>query len=577
MNWSRSHTLLVVLFGSLGTNVTHGADLSPQVQQAVDRGLEFVLGRVAGASAGQDSIGAYAALKSGAEPNHPAITQVADRVTAAVRGGQYQPRIRSHNYVTGVDLMFLEAVDPDKYKSHIEVIARHLLSTQLPLGAWHYINSPGDGDTSQTQYALLGLWAAERAGTEIPLHVWDRAAMWHVATQCVDGSFAYHPNPNGNNTGGRLALTVNGVSSLIICRMQLYPNAGEIGSGQAGTPAEQEKKAKEEETKKFGFLEQVDIDKAATEQERRAEPTGPVRTPLARIDAAIERALNWVNRAYLNPRAPEWPMYYIYGLERMAAFANIDTVAGRDWYEDGTNTLLRLQRADGGWKGQAEDPASTAFGLLFLTRATAKLLGRKVITPQSVGSGLLIGGRGLPDNLGRAELEDGKVKQQKVVGPLDELLAELEKLDTANVASAQAAVVDQIQIGDKEALVGQTDRLIKLADDPRPEVRRTAIWAIGQTADMGLARLLIEALDEDDLDILVEAQAALRTVSRLPRGQNLPDSPWNNLAANATKAEEDRALKEWKKELRNRWRRWYVRTRPYDQRSDLFLEVRSKD
>ena len=577
MNCSRLFMVLVVPFGLLGTDLANGADLSPQVQKAVDRGLAFILGRVGAAEAGQDSMGAYAALKAGADPNHPSITKVTERVTAAVQGNRYQPRIRSHNYVTGVDLMFLEAVDPDKYQAEIEVIARHLLSTQLPLGAWHYLNSPGNGDTSQTQYALLGLWAAERAGTEIPLHVWDRAAMWHVATQCGDGSFAYHPNPNGNNTGGRLALTVNGVSSLIICRMQLYPNAGEIGSGQAGTPAGQAKKADQEDSKKFGILEQVDIDNAATEKEKQAEPQGPVRTPLARIDAAIARALNWVNRAYLNPRAPEWPMYYIYGLERMAAFANLETVAGRDWYQDGTNTLLRLQRSDGGWKGQASDPASTAFGLLFLTRATAKLLGRKVVTPQSVGSGLLIGGRGLPDNLGRAELDDGKVKQQKVVGPLDELLAELEKLDTANVASAQAAVVDQIQIGDKEALVGQTERLLKLADDPRPEVRRTAIWAIGQTADMGLARLLIEALDEDNLDILVEAQAALRTMSRLPRGQNLPDSPWNNLAADATKAEEDRALKEWKKELRNRWRRWYIRTRPYDQRSDLFLEVRSKD
>ncbi|WP_166830206.1 HEAT repeat domain-containing protein [Thalassoroseus pseudoceratinae] len=578
MNCSRLLLALTLLSSPLGGSLVTAAELSPQVQQAVDRGLKFILGKVSGASPGQDTIGAYAALKAGAKPDHPAIAKVTQKVTAAVQGTRYQPRNTSHNYTTGVDLMFLEAVDAKKYKTEIEAIARHLLSTQLRLGAWHYLSSSGgNGDTSQTQYALLGLWAAKRAGSKIPLHVWDRAATWHIVTQCRDGSFAYHPNPNGNNNGGTLALTVNGISSLIICRMQLYPNAGEIGSGRGGTPAGQENQEDKADSKKFGFLEQVDIDEAESEREKEAEPDGPVRTSLARIDAAIERALSWVNRAYLSPRPPEWPMYYIYGLERMAAFANIETIAGRNWYDDGTNTLLRLQRKDGGWPGQSSDPATTGFGLLFLTRATAKLLGRKVITPQSVGSGLLIGGRGLPDNLGRAEIEDGKVKQQKVVGPLDELLAELEKLDTANVASAQAAVVDQIKIGNKEDLVGQTEKLIKLADDPRPEVRRTAIWAIGQTADMGLARLLIEALDDENLDILVETQAALRTLSRLPRGQNLPNSPWNNLAADATKAERTESLKNWKQRLRDRWRRWYIRTRPYDQRSDLFLEVRSKD
>ncbi len=575
----RSRLVIMVLVSSvmLGGEFATSADLSPQVQQAVDRGLQFILGKVASGTAGQDSIGAYAALKAGADTNHQAITQVARKVTSAVRGTRYEPRNTSHNYTAGVDLMFLEAVDKERYSTQIEAIARHLLSTQLPNGAWHYNNTPGNGDTSQTQYALLGLWAAKRAGSEIPLHVWDRAANWHIVTQCRDGSFAYHPNPGGNNSAGTLALTVNGISSLVICRMQLYPNAGEIGSGRAGTPAGKEKKKEEEDSKKFGFLEKVEIDKAASDKEVNAEPVGVVRTPLARIDAAIEGALRWVDRAYLSPKAPDWPMYYIYGLERMAAFADRETIAGRNWYDDGTNTLLRLQRPDGGWSGQSDDPATTGFGLLFLTRATSKLLGRKVVTPQSVGSGLLVGGRGLPDDLGRTELEDGKVKQQKVVGPLDELLAELEKLDSANVASAQAAVVDQIKIGDKESLIGQTETLIKLADDPRPEVRRTAIWAIGQTADMGLARMLIEALDSEDLDILVEAQAALRTLSRLPRGQNIPNSPWANLAANATQAERDQALKRWKEQLRDRWRRWYIRTRPYDQRSDLFLEVRTKD
>ena len=66
-------------------------------------------------------------------------------------------------------------------------------------------------------------------------------------------------------------------------------------------------------------------------------------------------------------------------------------------------------------------------------------------------------------------------------------------------------------------------------DDPRPEVRRTAYWAIGQTADMDLARVLVVGLRDPDVGVVIEARNALCALARLPRGQGEPHSPGEDL------------------------------------------------
>ena len=42
-------------------------------------------------------------------------------------------------------------------------------------------------DTSQAQFALLGLWAAQRAGVEVSPEVWQKAGRWFLSSQREDG------------------------------------------------------------------------------------------------------------------------------------------------------------------------------------------------------------------------------------------------------------------------------------------------------------------------------------------------------------------------------------------------------
>ncbi len=71
------------------------------------------------------------------------------------------------------------------------MLATYLLGRQNPNGSWDY-QGRTHGDTSISQYAVLGMWEAENAGVEIPPSVWDRAAGWFLSVQDSAGGWNYH-------------------------------------------------------------------------------------------------------------------------------------------------------------------------------------------------------------------------------------------------------------------------------------------------------------------------------------------------------------------------------------------------
>ncbi len=253
------------------------------------------------------------------------------------------------------------------------------------------------------------------------------------------------------------------------------------------------------------------------------------------------------------PRS-NWDLYYIYGIERLTALAGIKEIKGIDWYAAGSAHLLAIQSNVGTWTDQSGTEPATGFGLLFLGKATQKMLGHKaaVRTPK-FGGGLLIGGRGLPENLATLQIDQGAVRVRKLKGPIDELLAELENAQSRQVESAQAALVETIATNDPEALVGQADRLLKLAGDKRVEVRRTVFWALGRTNDLRVVPTLIKGLSDADEGCLIEARNALRFISKRIDVYEPPDEP--------TASQKVAAISYWKK--------WYLTVRPYDERDDL--------
>jgi hypothetical protein len=249
---------------------------------------------------------------------------------------------------------------------------------------------------------------------------------------------------------------------------------------------------------------------------------------------------------------------------------DVDTVGGNDWYAQGIDYLLKNQHQNGSWSGEAsQDHAGTTFGILFIVRATSKILGR-VRPIEALGAGLLKGGRGLPSDLSQALLEDGKVAARKVTDPIEKLLAELEKQDAPQVEAVQQALVESVQLGNREELIGQKDRLVSLARHPQAEVRRTALWALGRSDDLKLLRLMVQALKDPDVGVRIEAHNALCALSRRPNGfEGLPNDPLEGVAEDASEQDKQAAVDRWSKAIYDKWHAWYLTVRPYDERDDL--------
>jgi HEAT repeat protein len=127
-----------------------------------------------------------------------------------------------------------------------------------------------------------------------------------------------------------------------------------------------------------------------------------------------------------------------------------------------------------------------------------------------------------------------------------------------------------VQLGNKEDLIGQKDQLVKLIRHPHGEIRRTAAWALGRTNDLHLARYLIDALEDPDLGVMMEAHASLCWLSRRFDGYGLPVNPLDELETDASDAEKNTAIRGWRVRARREWGNWYLRVRPYSDRGDEF-------
>lgn len=493
---------------------------------------------------GRDSLVALALAKCGIPETDPYVRATVQSVlTLFTSSGEYAPaREGTWNYIAGVNAMLLGAVDGEKYRTHIHAIGRFLLSTQNANGSWDYSHGE-QGDTSISQYAILGLWEAARHGLEVPETAWSRAARWHIATQSADGGFVYHPHESGGQS--TYTMTVAGTGSLLVCRRHLYPTDRDEAAMDVATTTRKKK------SRKFGVLERgEEIDKPPPPPEAVDAPDAIV--SLAALKGSYERGHGWLRSKFTARPETPWTLYYLYGIERLAALYGPGFLGGRDWYGEGLAVIAQAQAADGSINDHSSTPCATSFAVLFLVRATAKIVApiKKVPT---FGTGLLVGGRGLPDNLADARLKGGTVESRKAKTPVEELLAQLENPTALEVDAQQDQLVEQISTDEIRALVGQTDRLLKLARDKRDEVRRTALWALGRADDLRVVPVLIDALRDSDPGCVVEARNALQFLSRRPVDEPPGDEP--------TEEQKLAAVKSWKK--------WYLTVRPYAERDDL--------
>jgi HEAT repeats len=537
---------------------------------AIQRGSQYLCRVGPSAEGGRAGIAALGLLKSGTSPDDPAIEKIIDtRLLPKFQSdGTFHSSVGTDQYYeAGVDLMVYLNSHPEAHEKEITTLVKLLLEAQHEEGYWTYPPQwrAGDrGDTSITQYALLGLWDAQRHGINVPIAVFERAASWLAANQDSDGAFWYHPG--NDHYKPTQSVVAAGSANLLVCGAVLF-----------GVDRITQKKAKAEKSDSvplFGVLKKVDLTPSSSTESKLAigkakhVASGSSKVGKSRIDSGARRGMEWLDRNWIGGLPTYFRFYYYYALERACTLSATDLIGDHDWYDEISDSVLKDQQPDGGWN--SNDPggpvANTAFALLFLSRATARLI-RPGTPDKFFGGGLMIGGRGLPTNLGAIQSGADGLQVRKLSVPVDQLLSELENPKSTEVEAVQKSIVEQVELGDPEKLIGQRSRLIRLARDPRPEVRRTAIWALGRCATIHEVQVLVKAIDDSDYGVVLEANNALCWFSRRPNGFGRPADPVAALPDNLSDQQKSKAALTWRKNIRADWRDWYENVRLYSERS----------
>ncbi|HUG20187.1 MAG TPA: hypothetical protein VMM56_14475 [Planctomycetaceae bacterium] len=577
----KSHTVsrwslaLILAVSCLTPRHATGQVSEAQINEAKTKGIAYLKSHLPSSNADSSPMIAYTLVKTGSPKNDPFVVAVVKYVKSRVNSsGEYDPGAH-HLYTAGTTAMLLDAMGGENYEREMKAISNYIIGQQLSSGAWYYpsltLPQGGTGDTSITQYALLGLWAAHRAGVDVPKTAWDRAGRWLLATQLPNGSFIYHPGENHGGNTPRPSLAVAGGSSLMLCMRELFPEELDktLADQYAAEKAEAEKNAAIPPPNFGGLVELVDVTRAEnTPAAETASPVVAIQSTPESLRRGVNRAIGWVDNNF-DASKFKWPYYYLYGLERLAAFTELEKIGQHDWYLEGAEYLIRTQSKEGFWKADSQPDVGTCFGVLFLQRATSATLGPIRNSP-TLGTGLLAGGRGLPKDLTQVQQKDGRIQSIKVEAPIADLLSQLEATGGVEVLPVQEAVIEMVRSDQREELIGQTDRLKKLIQSPDAQVRMIALWALSRSDDITLAPIFIDRLRSDkEFDVALEANRSLCVLSRRLEGVGLPEDPLEEQRGTASQEQLKEIAEQWRADATERWHKWYLSVRPYNERDDL--------
>jgi VWFA-related protein len=176
----------------------------------------------------------------------------------------------------------------------------------------------GGGDNSNTQFALLGLWAAGRHGFDSDTNL-ESIDQHFRSTQLEDGRWGYRI---GN--GGSEAMSCAGLMGLAI---------------------------------------------AASRPSLAERQTARARGAALAADPAFQAALRAVGQD-ARRAGHQSDIYYLWSLERVCVALGLRSLDGFDWYAKGAQILLDRQENDGGWPHDRWGRLpSTCLALLFLRKA----------------------------------------------------------------------------------------------------------------------------------------------------------------------------------------------------------------
>lgn len=555
MKWRRLQGV-----GALGVLLTSLATAQPAddvaVRQAIDRGVAVLKPARAARfhAAGSASLVGLTLLECGVPADDPAVRQRADEVRQAALDLDY-------TYSLSLAILFLDRLGDAGDRSFVQSLGARLLAGQNPAGGWSYHCPPppaeevrrlrsllgqrgeslqvqkqtrpdpppplpaeiqewlrkirpaenhpfGVGDNSNTQFAILGLWAARRHGLPIDQAI-QRVGERFRRSQGGDGGWGYLPIRGTTSSG---AMTCAGLLGL----------AMSIGHANeaillANPPA---------------------VDRLRRDPAQDAS----VRAGLLALGASMAAL---PNAAALRKGHS---YYYLWSVERVGVAYDLKAIANQDWYAWGRAVLLDSQRGDGSWQGEHGAEIDTCFALLFLRRAnvtpdlTVFLKGRVADPAQATLKAGGVAGAAPPladaAQLKQQLLNAGPEQQARLI---ERLRDQKGREHTLALAAAIAELTDPARGQARDALAQRLTRMTAATlrdqlSEEQAEIRRAAALACAMKEDQVHTADLIGLLD--DAEVMV-VRAALVGLQHL-HGVNL-----GSHAQPADRAQTVAAWKDW--------------------------------
>lgn len=237
---------------------------------------------------------------------------------------------------------------------------------------WSYPGQAKISDHSNTQYAVLGLHAAQKLGEPTPASVWIAVLEGMIYTQAESGPTVPQklaPPRKSNDPYVRKPVTVSGRND----------RARGWGYGGAAKPAAGSGQQAETGSMTTVGLACVALAWHNLGQGRDKDGLKYVRDRknIQDKDRSLDDGFAWLDHNWdvtKNPNYGTWHYYYLYGLERAGILGGRQMIGGHDWYREGGELLLSQQRGSMWDDANGDGPeVSTCFALLFLTRATVPL------------------------------------------------------------------------------------------------------------------------------------------------------------------------------------------------------------
>ena len=280
---------------------------------------------IGGQWGGQTALATYALLAAGESPTSDKLATAIKFLKTADIKGTYALGLRTQIYP------FLPPTKDVKDMAIADVgrLGAAAFSTGEAKGLYDYLldsKNVNRFDHSVSQYGVLGVWACQRAGAEVPSPFWGAIENAWIRDQAADGSWCY------GRTGGRreatASMTVAGVATLFITQDYVHSAMGLKCNGNVVNP---------------------------------------------HIDAGMKWISDNFENVFTDPGALA-PYYALYGVERVGVASGRKYFGKVNWYQRGSDFLVDDQKPAGNWGALNE----TCFAMLFLSRGRAPVVFNKL-------------------------------------------------------------------------------------------------------------------------------------------------------------------------------------------------------